>query len=193
MWRTNSTFRDLSVSCYPYEINEALAAKGEPIYKRDCAHCHDFGGSQVGKVVPIEAIGTDPHRLDSFTYELVSNQNTLYTGYPWRFTHFRKTNGYANMPLDAIWLRGPYLHNGCVPTLRDLLEPPENRPQVFYRGYDVYDQKKVGFVSDVPVEGSRKYFRYDTTVPGNGNGGHRYGTELSLEEKDALVEYMKKL
>jgi hypothetical protein len=80
-----------------------------------------------------------------------------------------------------------------VPTLRDLLELPENRPQVFYRGYDVYDQKKVGFVSDVPVEGGRKYFRYDTTVPGNGNGGHLYGTELSPEEKDALVEYMKKL
>ena len=41
------------------------------------------------------------------------------------------------MPLDGIWLRAPYLHNGSVPTLRDLLRPPDERPVVFYRGYDV--------------------------------------------------------
>ena len=51
-----------------------------------------------------------------------------------------RRDGYANQPLDGIWLRGPYLHNGSVPTLRDLLEPPERRPAVFYRGYDVFDQ-----------------------------------------------------
>lgn len=162
---------ELPAPPYPYEINQGLAAKGEEIYRRECASCHDFGGAQVGTVVPIDEIGTDPGRLDSYTYELNANQNTLYTGYPWRFKHFRKTNGYANSPLDGIWIRGPYLHNGSVPTLRDLLEVPENRPKVFYRGYDVYDRTKVGFVSDVLEEGGRKYFRYDTTVRGNGNGG----------------------
>ena len=43
-------------------------------------------------------------------------------------------------------------------------------------------------------EGARKYFRYDTSIPGNGNGGHEgknYGTELAAEEKDALVEFLK--
>ena len=64
--------------------------------------------------------------------------NTLGTGTPWKFSHFRKTDGYANMPLDGVWLRAPYLHNGSVPTLRALLFP-EERPAVFYRGYDVYD------------------------------------------------------
>ena len=64
--------------------------------------------------------------------------NTIGEGKPWRFSHFRKTNGYANMPLDGLWLRAPYLHNGSVPTLRALLFP-EERPAVFYRGYDVYD------------------------------------------------------
>jgi hypothetical protein len=117
----------------------------------------------------------------------------MYTGYPWRFSHFRKTNGYANMPLDGIWLRAPYLHNGSVPTLRDLLEPPDKRPKEFYRGYDVFDQQKVGFVSNVAEENGRGFFRYDTTQPGNNNGGHTYGTDLSAEDKDALVEYMKKL
>ncbi len=75
--------------------------------------------------------------------------NTIGEGKPWRFNHFRKTNGYANMPLDGLWLRAPYLHNGSVPTLRALLFP-EERPAVFYRGYDVYDWTNVGFVSSGP-------------------------------------------
>jgi hypothetical protein len=178
---------------YPYSIDENLAAHGALIYKSHCAFCHDFGSAYVGKVTPIEEIGTDRGRLDSYTYDFASNMNLLYTGYPWRFTHFRKTGGYANMPLDGVWLRAPYLHNGSVPTLRDLLEPPEARPRTFYRGYDVYDQQRAGFVSDVAAESSRKYFLYDTALPGNGNGGHLYGTQLSPVEKDALVEYMKKL
>ena len=111
-----------------------------------------------------------------------------------RFSHFRKTFGYANSPLDGIWLRAPYLHNGSVPTLRELLEPSDRRPTKFYRGYDVYDQKKVGFVSDVAEQQGRKYFLYDTAEAGNSNQGHegrRYGTELSNAEKEALVEYLK--
>ncbi len=178
---------------YPYEINENLAAKGQQVYKQNCASCHDFDGSEVGTVVPIDKIGTDPHRLNSYTYEFAVNQNTLYAGYPWRLKNFRKTNGYANMPLEGIWLRAPYLHNGSVPTLRDLLEAPEKRPKVFYRGYDVIDMEKVGFIYNVSEENGHQYFRYDTSLPGNGNGGHLYGTGLTPEEKNALVEYMKKL
>jgi hypothetical protein len=148
----------------------------------------------VGKVTPIGEILTDRHRLDSYSYELAVNQATLYAGYPWRFTHFRKTFGYANMPLDGIWLRAPYLHNGSVPTLRDLLQPAARRPKVFYRGYDVYDPVKVGFVSDVAQENGKRYFKYDTAVPGNADSGHegeRYGTELSAGDKDALLEFLK--
>ena len=178
---------------YPYAINNSLASKGETIYRQHCSSCHDFCSALVGKVTPINEIGTDPQRLDSYTYTLSSNQNTLYTGYPWRFTHFRKTNGYANMPLDGIWLRAPYLHNGSVPTLRDLLEPPDKRPKEFYRGYNVFDQKNLGFVSNVASEGNQQFFRFDTSLPGNNNSGHVYGTNLSAEEKDALVEYMKRL
>lgn len=184
---------ELAPPAYPYEINQTLAAKGEPLFQNNCASCHAFGGEQTGKVVPIQEIATDPHRLDSYSYETLSNQNTLYTGYPWRFKNFRKTNGYANAPLDGNWLRAPYLHNGSVPTLRDLLEKPENRPKEFYRGYDVFDQEKVGFVSNVAEENGKKYFKFDTTLPGNSNSGHLYGTDLSSEEKDAVVEYMKQL
>ena len=57
--------------------------------------------------------------------------NTIGDCRPWKFSHFRKTDGYANMPLDGVWLRAPYLHNGSVPTLRALLFPDE-RPRTFF-------------------------------------------------------------
>jgi hypothetical protein len=178
---------------YPFPINKDLAAKGEPVYREYCAACHAFGGAEVGTVTKLDKIGTDPYRLNSYTYDFLSNQNTLYAGYPWRFQHFRKTDGYANQPLDGIWLRAPYLHNGSVPNIWALLQPVENRPVKFYRGYDVYDQKNVGFVSDVSEENGYRYFLYDTSVKGNANTGHLYGVELPPEQKEALVEYIKTL
>jgi hypothetical protein len=195
---------------YPFPVNEQLSAQGEKLYAQYCANCHgrngrDFNGEYVGDIVPIDKVGTDRHRLDS-----------LYAGYPWRFSHFRKTFGYVNLPLDGVWLRGPYLHNGSVPTLRDLLNPSAERPTAFYRGYDVFDRVKVGFASDVSrfdeegrskdeLDNPRKYFRFDTQVKpggltprdrneGNSNVGHEgpaYGTMLSAQEKDAIVEYLK--
>ncbi len=184
---------------YPFPIDAALAQRGAGLYKQYCAGCHgasgaDFSGEHVGRVTPIEDIGTDRRRLDSYTYTLAVNQSTLYAGYPHRFQHFRKTFGYANMPLDGLWLRAPYLHNGSVPSLRDLLEPASVRPKAFYRGYDVYDAKNVGFVSNVAEEGGQKFFRYDTALEGNSNAGHEgpaYGTQLSAAEKTALLEYLK--
>jgi hypothetical protein len=205
---------------YPQVINAALAKIGEPIYAEYCSGCHgkngrefapphsdvsrdclatgrpdaDLYAPQVGRITRIEAIGTDRHRLDSFTYDLATTLGTVYAGYPHRYCHYRKTFGYANAPLDGVWLRAPYLHNGSVPTLRDLLEPAAARPASFYRGNDVYDGVKLGFVSEVPAAQGREFFRYDTTLPGNSNVGHEgktYGTELTRAEKNALVEYLK--
>ncbi len=187
---------DLAPPDYPYMIDRGLAEMGRPVYQEYCAACHGqngrhFEGEYVGHVVPVEQVGTDRHRLDSYTYELLSNQSTLYAGYPWRFSKFRKTNGYANMPLDGIWLRAPYMHNGSVPTLRDLLEPPDKRPAVFYRGNDVYDRENVGFVSTIAEIEGRRFFRFDTALPGNSSSGHSYGVNLPADEKNALVEYLK--
>ena len=182
-----------------FAIDPALAARGAPIYQEYCAACHgasgrDFSGENVGRVTPLAEIGTDRRRLDSYSETLAVNQATLYAGYPWRFSQFRKTHGYANMPLDGVWLRAPYLHNGSVPSLRDLLEPAAARPAVFWRGNDVFDPVKVGFVSDQPEAGGQKFFRFDTRAAGNGNGGHEgraYGTALAAEDKAALVEFLK--
>jgi mono/diheme cytochrome c family protein len=193
---------------YPLPIDAALTARGKPIYEEYCAACHgqsgrDFRGAQVGHVTSYKDVATDRGRMDSYTYDLAVNQATLYAGYgesfdapshkP-RFQRFSKTFGYANMPLDGIWLRGPYLHNGSVPTLRDLLEPEKTRPTTFWRGNDLIDSVRVGFVSNVEVLNGRKLYLYDTHLPSNSNAGHSgkiYGTELTAQEKDALVEYLK--
>jgi hypothetical protein len=201
----------------PARIDRALAARGEPLYNAHCGACHGAAvppfrrngnvGKLVGTVMPLKAIGTDRWRFDSYTPELVRAQNGIYAGYPLansrecpddpgskdypaRFTHFRKTDGYANSPLDGIWLRAPYLHNGSVPTLRALLEPAADRPKTFWTGYDVYDFDDVGFVTQGP-EAEAEGWPYDTSLPANGNGGHEYGTKLTHEEKDALLEYLK--
>jgi hypothetical protein len=200
---------------YPYPIDAALAAQGAPIYQQYCAGCHGTreapfrhnppqADEHVGTVVPIAAIGTDRWRLDSYTWELAVNQSTLYAGYekdwgfappyPQRFIHFRKTFGYANMPLDGIWLRAPYLHNGSVPNLRELLEPAVARTRLFYRGNDVFDPQNVGFVTNVPELDGHHFFAFDTTQRGNSNSGHEgtaYGTNLPADQKRALIEYLK--
>jgi mono/diheme cytochrome c family protein len=173
----------------PDQIDRVRAEMGGRLYARECASCHDFGGARVGQVTPLPEIGTDPERVRSFTPDLVEKMNTIGEGKPWRFTHFRKTDGYANMPLDGVWLRAPYLHNGSVPTIRALLFPGE-RPATFYRGYDVYDYRNLGFVSTGP-DAERAGFRFDTSLRGNANGGHLYGTQLTRAEREAILEYLK--
>jgi hypothetical protein len=184
---------------YPYAVDRGRAARGAAIYATACAACHSdhrfrdgiTSGDRVGRVVDIEQIGTDPYRLNSYTVAFAANQYSLFPDSEYRFRRFRKTRGYANHPLDGIWARAPYLHNGSVPTLRALLDAPDARPAVFFRGYDVFDREGVGFVSTVPAADGRVFFRYDTTVPGNSNAGHVYGTTLSDEDKWAVVEYLK--
>ena len=90
------------------------------------------------------------------------------------------------MPLDGLWLRAPYLHNGSVPTLRTLLFP-EERPETFYRRYDVYDWDAVGFVSSGAAAGGEGTI-FDTRLRGNGNRGHIYGTGLSRTDRENLIE-----
>jgi hypothetical protein len=76
-------------------------------------------------------------------------------------------------PLTAIFASAPYLHNGSVPTLRALLDPPNRRPAKFPLG-------TAGFV-------------FDTRMPGNRNGGHDFGTKLTPSEKDDLVAFLQTL
>lgn len=190
MKRVEDWILDLKPPSYPAaRLDAALAQKGGEIYEQECARCHEPGAPAVGQVTPIAEIGTDRERLDSFSPELAKAMNTIGEGRPWRFSHFRKTDGYANMPLDGVWLRAPYLHNGSVPTLRALLTPAD-RPAEFYRGYDVYDWTNVGFVSSGP-DAEREGVRFSTKERGNSNTGHTYGAKLDAAAKTALLEYLK--
>lgn len=190
--RVQQFITELPPPKYPYPVDEKLASSGSLIFANSCGSCHAFGGERTGKVIPVEEVGTDRHRLDMWTQQAAEAYNQFAEGYEWDFDHLRKTNGYVAVSLDGLWLRAPYLHNGSVPSLEDLLEKPENRPQVFYRGYDVYDPENVGFVSS-GSDAERAGFKYDTSVPANSNQGHLYGTDLSAEGKKALIEYLKTL
>ena len=106
-------------------------------------------------------------------------------------------------PLDGIWATAPYLHNGSVPTLYEVLNS-KSRPKLFTRSFKTdeadYDKVKIGWKVTVlekptdpklPAIERRKV--YDTTQPGRSNVGHTYGDELSEEERGAVVEYLKTL
>ena len=118
-------------------------------------------------------------------------------------------NAYKARSLNGIWATAPYLHNGSVPTLYDLLLPkksdgdPEDgeyRPDRFEVGSREFDPGKVGFKSS-GYEGST----FDTSLKGNSNAGHEYTTgktaqlngkilkPLTKEERLDLLEYLKTL
>ncbi|MCA1994001.1 MAG: cytochrome c [Coleofasciculus sp. S288] len=177
---------------YPFDIDRTLASQGQKIFTNECATCHAFGQPRTGQVIPAVEVGTDRNRTDHWTQEAADAFNEYAANYTWDFNNFRASDGYVALALDGVWARAPYLHNGSIPSLQDLLENPEKRPSVFYRGYDVYDTEKVGFVSD-GTQAEKVGFKYDTSVQGNSNQGHVYGTELPSEDKKALIEYLKTL
>jgi mono/diheme cytochrome c family protein len=112
-------------------------------------------------------------------------------GLPNRFGLARDYNGaegaaYWAPPLEGVFATSPYLHNGSVRTLGDLLTPPEQRPSRFRTGTNLYDPQQLGLRDEGP-------FTYDTAEPGKGAGGHPFGTDLPQAQKQALLEYLKSL
>jgi hypothetical protein len=99
---------------------------------------------------------------------------------------------YKARSLDGIWATAPYLHNGSVPTLHDLLLPPEQRPASFNVGTREYDPAKAGYLTGADAPGNG--FSFTARGNGNSNEGHDYGVgTLTEQERAALVEYMKTL
>lgn len=97
---------------------------------------------------------------------------------------------YKARPLNGIWAAAPYLHNGSVPTLWDMLQIPDKRPATFYTGSHDFDAKKVGYLTH-SVDAKDGLF--NTALYGNSNSGHLFGTQLSDDEKWSLIEYLKTL
>jgi mono/diheme cytochrome c family protein len=96
---------------------------------------------------------------------------------------------YRGRPLDGIWATAPYLHNGSVPNLWQLLQPEGQRVAEFYVGSRKLDPVNVGF----DTAPSADTFKLDTSLPGNSNAGHTFGTKLTDAQKWDLIEYMKSL
>lgn len=189
--RVEAFISDLPSPEYPFPVDTTLAAAGEKIFNQECATCHATGGDRLGTVIPLEEVGTDPHRSDAWTQGEIKAWKELVKG-KYEFPTMRKEDGYVASYLDGIWLRAPYLHNGSVPSLTALLEAPENRPTLFYSGYDVYNPETVGFMSDGEAAAAEGW-RYDVSAIGNSNQGHLYGTDLEANDKTALLEYLKTL
>src|SRR4030095_4863064 len=177
---------------YPFPVDATKAEAGKEVFAKNCATCH--ASARADTRIPLAEIGTDRNRLDSWNKNAAAIANKVVTdmGLQRKGLVEETLDGYIAAFLDGLWLRAPYLHNGSVPNLRDLLEPAAQRPKVFYRGYDVYDPSKVGFTTDGP-EAQRSGTRFDVSLKANGNQGHEFGTNLSAGEKDVLVEYMKTL
>jgi len=152
------------------------------------------------RTVPLPEIRTDPDRLRMITPDLIEAFNRTPLG---KQVPMKPTGGYVARPLDGIWCRAPYLHNGSVPTLTDLLRPARERPVKFYvGGHTSYDIDRLGlsyeeeFLPDGRRTGRRVsslQFEFDTTAPGNSNLGHEFGAGLTTDDRQALLEYLKRL
>lgn len=203
------------------EINTDLARKGKDIFKTKCLSCHDpqfQNSSTASAYYQYLDVGTDDayfkgqiEKLDGkdlFTDVLTpfmskakaaaaTNEgiDDLQSYERDRLPVVWKTpdgNKFAAKPLMGAWATPPFLHNGSVPTMWDLLQTAANRPKQFHIGGFVYDANKLGYVEDISLpDGSDLVVSCPSGCKGNGNQGHEFGTDLSDDDKWALIEFMK--
>lgn len=172
---------------YPWEIDSAAAARGMKHYADQCARCHDVGDE--ARLFSVEEVGTDPNRAKLFDRAQAEHHNRWLAGlkvegYTAKPDTYRATQKYWANDMAGAWARSPYLHNGSVRTMWDLLTPPSRRPKTFKIGTRRYDPRDLGFRDE-------GHFVFDATVSGNSNAGHDYGTALPDAAKRDLIEYLK--
>jgi hypothetical protein len=195
---------------YPFPIDAGLVAKGRPLFEQHCCRCHGtYGadGSYPSKIIDLKTLATDPKLSTEFrVYAKDAYNNSWFgkernaAGLPLKA---KPTDGYQAPPLDGVWATAPYLHNGSVPTVYNLLHSP-SRPAIFTRSYRThaagYDSVHLGWKvqvlerppgPDMPAIERRKV--YDTSQVGRGNTGHTFGDGLTHAERMAVIEYLKTL
>ncbi|BBP57909.1 di-heme-cytochrome C peroxidase [Pseudomonas sp. St316] len=111
----------------------------------------------------------------------------------------RELRAYKARPLAGVWATPPFLHNGSVPTIYQLLSPQDERATTFYKGNFEYDPRHLGY----RTEAFTNAFLFDTRITGNHNSGHEFragergngviGRLLQPQERWALLEYLKVL
>jgi mono/diheme cytochrome c family protein len=203
--------RSIEAPRYPFAIDNLLAKRGHGLFATHCAKCHGtYGadGEYPNKIVPLDKIGTDPTLARAINQpQLVAFLNKSWLGQEvgpdGKLFQFVRNEGYQAPPLDGIWATANYFHNASVPTVYHVLNS-KARPKIFTRTYrtgvEDYDAAKLGWkiteldkpaAESLPAIERRKI--YDTTLPGRGNAGHRYGDNLTEEERMAVIEYLKTL
>jgi mono/diheme cytochrome c family protein len=193
-------------------VDPQKVERGQKVYMQSCAECHGYRnestgvwekGKRTGEVVPGEEIKTDAERIN-FRYNDTLT-DALYgffpDGHPLRPKRedmrpgpAGTTKGYINAPIESVFARAPYLHNGSVLTLAELINLKPRR-NLFFRGQNIYDPVDVGLSSpDQPT--TTIYYRFDTRVRGNSNAGHDYpwayqGPGWNQANLEDLLEYLK--
>jgi mono/diheme cytochrome c family protein len=202
--------RDLKPHKFPGQIDRLKASRGEQIYKQSCSGCHGIYSEGLdnielqsfpNKQVPQAVMGSDPYRWKGIDQSIVdfSNQN-VFAKY---IDAGKELGGYTAPILTGIWFKAPYLHNGSVPTLWQLLNP-ELRPKKFLMGGHAIDMVDVGIKGELNALGEYVYpssytpwsqpAMFDTSESGKSNLGHEKMFEkLNSNEKRSVLEYLKLL
>jgi RoxA-like, cytochrome c-like len=194
---------------YPYAIDRALAEEGRALfYSREvgCSRCHGVydGRGNVEWPGRHEDVDTDPARLEVVRPQFVEAFNASPLA---KEGALEPSEGYAATPLTGVWANYPYLHNGSVPTLYDLLGPESARPKIFeVMAARRFDRERVGqpLHASTAARGlseaaliarfgeNRDWF--NVTRPGCGNDGHDVWSRIRTDaRRRALIEYLKTL
>jgi len=190
---------------YPFDIDSSLALKGADVFELNCASCHGtYGESHTypNLVTPINEVKTDSRLMELATGDF-GESYAAWFNQSWfgELSSAAPAKGYAAPPLDGIWATAPFLHNGSVPTLRQLLKPTE-RPAIWRQlatnatDPEFYDTENLGWQHEVVPASSVDETEnrvYNTGWEGYGNEGHSYGASLNEEAVLALLEYLKTL
>jgi len=196
---------------YPFAIDQALAQAGKGVFIASCAGCHGTYEQDEDRewypnlLIPLEEIATDPVVAEAgviHSPHMVKWYNQSFYGGVTRMEVNNPFPGYMAPPLDGIWATGPFLHNGSVPNI-ELVLNSRARPNT-WRRVDLdsthFDQATLGFPfeatsygqTDAPL-GAQTNMIYDTSYWSQSNEGHTYGDALTVEQRRAVLEYLKTL
>jgi hypothetical protein len=163
-----------ALALYIYSLNapknpnpfDALAARGQQVFERErCLSCHTPPLYTNNKLTP--ALGFSPPAGDIATFDVL---NVSVGTDPVLATKTRRGTGYYKVPsLKGLWYRGPLEHNGSVATLEDWFDPNRLREDYVPTGFKGYGVKTRAVK------------------------GHQFGLQLSAEEKQALIAFLKTL